>query len=158
MQPDSDTPSPARQRGPAKQQMTGQVGWNGNAPAVQTSSRLRRCPWHADVIRLAAEPIAPYSAWRDCALIFAGSGAWSRAEATRDAGRRACTVLPPGTDPAAVQWPPVRSWVGDCGDLPTTRAVELARCLIDAGADLVQMIGENLKPSLTMRRARRVGH
>jgi hypothetical protein len=107
------------------------------------------------VIRLAAEPIAPYSAWRDCALIFAGSGAWSRAEATRDAGRRACTVLPPDTDPAAVQWPPVRSWVGDCGDLPTTRAVELARCLIDAGADLVQMIGEHIRPSMTMRRAAR---
>lgn len=68
MQPDSDTPSPARQRGPAKQQMTGQVGWNGNAAAVQTStppsidlvlSRLERvrkagagwsarCPAHED--------------------------------------------------------------------------------------------------------------
>lgn len=154
MQPDSDTPSPARQRGPAKQQMTGQVGWNGNAPAVQTSSRLRRCPWHADVIRLAAEPIAPYSAWRDCALIFAGSNAWNRASEARKAGRRAVTVCPPGMDPAAIQWPAVRFWIGDTGDLPTADAIALARCLIDCGADRVHLIGEHIRPSLTMRRAR----
>lgn len=156
--PTPETTNPAGGRGSAKQHATVKTlvpQADGNAAAVQTSSRLRRCPWHADVIRLAAEPIAPYSAWRDCALIFAGSGAWSRAEPTRDTGRRACTLLPPGTDPAAVQWPPVRSWVGDCGDLPTTRAVELARCLIDAGADLVQMIGEHIRPSMTMRRAAR---
>ena len=127
---------------------------NGNAAAVQTSSRLRRCPWHADVIRLAAEPIAPYSAWRDCALIFAGTGAWDRAKPTRDAGRRACTVLPPNTDPAAVRWPSIASWIGDTGDLPTADAIALARCLIDCGADRVHLIGEHIRPSLTMRRAR----
>lgn len=144
MQPDPQTTNPAGGRGSAKQQMTGQVA---------SHSTPRRCPWHADVIRLAAEPIAPYSAWRDCALIYAGTGAWSRAEATRDAGRRACTVLPPGTDPAAVRWPSIACWIGDAGDLPTTDAIALARCLIDCGADRVHLIGEHIRPALTMRRA-----
>lgn len=145
MQPDPETQSPAGGRGSAKQQMTGQVA---------SHSTPRRCPWHADVIRLAAEPIAPYSAWRDRALIFAGSGAWSRAEATRDAGRRACTVLPPGTDPTSVRWPSIASWIGDTGDLPTADVIALARCLIDCGADRVHLIGEHIRPALAMRRAR----
>lgn len=145
MQPSPETTNPAGGRGSAKQQMTGQVG---------SHSTPRRCPWHAEVIRLAAEPIAAYSAWRDCALIFAGSGAWNRASEARKAGRRAVTVCPPGMDPAAIQWPAVRFWIGDTGDLPTADAIALARCLIDHGAELVQVVGERIRPSLTMRRAR----
>jgi hypothetical protein len=63
-------------------------------------------------------------------------------------------LLVPGTDPTTVIWPAIKSWIGDAGDLPTTTAIELARCLIDAGAELVQMTGDHVKPSLTMRRAR----
>lgn len=155
MQPDPTNAKPAMAGGFAVKHATVKTQANGNAAAVQTSSRLRRCPWHADVIGLAAEPIAPYSAWRDCALIFAGSGAWSRAEATRDAGRRACTVLPPGADPAAVRWPSIACWIGDTGDLPTADVIALARCLIDCGADRVHLIGEHIRPSMTMRRAAR---
>lgn len=75
----------------------------------------------------------------------------------RGKAHRACTLLPTGTFPDAVRWPSVRYWIGDCGDLATEHALDLARRLIDAGAELVQMVGEHLKPSLTMRRARRAG-
>ena len=150
--PKNDAP-PAGQ-GPRAQvaQTTGDgLRGNGNAAAVQTSSSLRRCPWHADVIELAARP----GAWHGTAILHAGTGAWDRAKPTRDAGRRACTVLPPGTDPAAVRWPSIASWIGDTGDLPTADAIALARCLIDCGADRVHLIGEHIRPSMTMRRAAR---
>lgn len=118
---------------------------------VQTSRRLRRCPWFAEAIERAARP----GAWHATAIVHAGAGAWNRAAATHQAGRRACTVLPLGTDPAAIRWPPVRFWIADAGDLPTADAIELARLLIDAGAVLVQMVGAHVRPSLTVRSARR---
>lgn len=119
-------------------------------PDVQTSSRPRRCPWFADVLRLAAAPLPPYDQWRDCALIYAGSGAWTAAAPNRTHGKRACTLLPPGTDPAAVIWPRVSDWIGDAGDLRTEAALELARCLIDCGAVRVQLVGQNIRPALVM--------
>ncbi|MBK8070090.1 MAG: hypothetical protein IPK27_21505 [Rhodanobacteraceae bacterium] len=64
-------------------------------------------------------------------------------------------MLPPSTDPAAILWPRVRWWIGDAGDLPTAEALELARVLIDFGAERVQMIGVNLRPSLSIRSARK---
>lgn len=118
--------------------------------AVWTSTTPRRCPWFAEVVERAARP----GAWRATAIVHAGNGAWQRAAETRKNGRRACTCLPPGIHPSSVVWPPVANWIGDAGDLGTTEAIELARCLIDAGAKFVQMIGDNLKPSLTMRRTR----
>lgn len=119
-------------------------------PDVQTSSRPRRCPWFADVLRLSANPAPERSAWRWTAVIFAGSRAWDAAAPIRAAGRRACTLLPPGTDPAAVIWPRVSDWIGDAGDLPTEQALELARCLIDSGAARVQLIGQYIRPAVVM--------
>lgn len=148
MPPDPQTQNPAGGRGSAVKHATGQAQGNVNAPP-------RRCPWFDDVTRLAADPAPAYIASRDRAMIFAGTGAWDRATDTHQAGRRACTVLPPGTDPRNVRWPSVRFWIGDTGDLPTTEAIELARALIDAGAELVQLVGQYLRPSLTMRRASR---
>jgi len=105
---------------------------------------------------LAADPIAPYDRWAGIALIFAGSGAWDAAKPARESGKRAVTALPPGDDPARIIWPRVQNWIGDCGDLDTPTSIELARCLIDSGADLVRLVGQNIKPSLTVR-ARRHG-
>ena len=122
-------------------------------PMPRDTERPRRCPWFADVLRLATDPPPPYDQWRGCALIYAGSDAWSAAAPNRSDGRRACTLLPPGEAPGALIWPPVRDWIGNTGDLAAADALELARCLIDAGAERVQMTGQNLKPSLTMRRA-----
>lgn len=147
--PSPQTQNPAGGRGSAKQHVTGQVAAHGNAAAVQTSSRPRRCPWHAEVIERASRP----GPWHATAIVHAGTGAWERARETHAAGRRAVTVCPPGTDPAAVCWPCVPNWIGDAADLPTEVALELARVLIDAGAELVQMVGERIKPSLVMRRA-----
>jgi len=144
-----DERNPAVRRGFEFQQATGQVGANGNASAFQTSTPPRRCPWYDDVIRRSAG-----KAWHATAFLHAGTGAWERATASREHCIRACTLLPPGTDPATVRWPSIRYWIGDTGDLPTTIAIELARCLIDAGSELVQLVGDHLKPSLTMRRAR----
>lgn len=118
--------------------------------AVWTSTTRRRCPWFAEVVERAARP----GAWRATAIVHAGSGAWQRAREIREGGRRACTCLVPGVDPTAVVWPSVSNWIGDAGDLGALDAVELARCLIDAGVSLVQMVGDNLKPSLIVRRAR----
>ena len=152
-------PNPGTQKAPARglsgeTLATGKARSDGNASVAQKSS-LRRCPWFADVLRLAADPIAPYDRWKNTALIFAGAHAWDASKPTRESGRRAVTLLPPGADPACVTWPRVQTWFGDAGDLDAPTAIELARCLIDAGADLVRMIGSNVKPSLTMRRARR---
>lgn len=131
--------------------------WGGKARGhymsriLQPSSRPRRCPWHANVIERAAR----LGAWHATAILHAGTGAWDRARPTHDAGRRAVTVLPASADPALIRWPSIRCWLGDCGDLPTAEVLELARCLIDAGAEAVHMVGEHLRPSLVMRRARR---
>lgn len=118
--------------------------------ATQPSRRPKRCPWFADVIHRSAG-----RAWHATAFVHAGTGAWERANDSRSNCIRACTLLPPGTDPASIRWPSVRFWIGDTGDLPTADAIELARVLIDAGAELVQMVGRNLRPSLTVRSARR---
>lgn len=148
-------PDPQTQRPPARA-VAGETNAlvkaraKDRAAAVWTSSNPRRCPWFTDAIERAARP----GAWHDTAVIHAGSGAWDRARETHDTGHRACTLLTPDTDPAAVRWPSIPNWIGDAGDLPTTTAIELARCLIDAGAELVQMVGAHVKPSLTMRRAR----
>lgn len=88
------------------------------------------------------------------AKVYAGTGAWARALDAKQTCSRACTVLPPGTSPSNVKWPPIHVWASEAGDLPTDEAIELARCLIDAGAERVYMWGDNIKPSLTMRRAR----
>lgn len=122
-------------------------------PRHHSTPPRRRCPWHADLVRLAASPVQPYQAWRDCAVLFAGTHAWEAAAPTRERGARAVTVLPPGADPHSIMWPPVRWWVCDVGDVATDQALELARCLIDAGAQSVQAIGRNLIPSLCVRRA-----
>lgn len=129
--------------------------WGGTSqahssrPDVQPSTRPIRCPWFAEVVERAARP----GGWNSTAIIHAGIGAWTRATATHQAGRRACTVLPLGADPAAIRWPSVRFWVADAGDLASADAIELARLLIDSGAELVQMVGRNLRPSLVVRRA-----
>lgn len=123
---------------------------DSTAMGAATSTNSRRCPWFNEVIERAARP----GAWHAHAIIHCGSGAWDRARDTHDVGRRACTLLPPESDPAAVRWPAIKNWVGNAGDLPTASAIELARVLIDAGAELVQMVGDNIKPSLTVRRAR----
>lgn len=150
MQPDPTNAKPAVAGGFARKHAAVKSRANVNAAAVQTSSRPRRCPWFAEVVERAARP----GPWHSTAIVHAGSGAWERARETHDIGRRACTVLPPGTDPAAIAWPPVRCWIGDTGDLPTAAALELARCLIDCGADRVHLIGEHIRPALAMRRAR----
>lgn len=118
-----------------------------------TSSRLRRCPWFADVVRLAAEPARSYSAWRGTAILCAGSNAWDDAAPIREAGRRAVTVLPPGTDPAAVIWPAVPRWHVAAGDLEAGDAIKLGRLLIDYGAKLVVISGERISCGAGVRRA-----
>lgn len=153
MQPSPQTTSPAGWRGSAMKHAPGNVRQHSSRPSVQTSTRPRRCPWFADVQRLAAEPARCYSAWRGVAILHAGSGAWERAAETRDAGRRACTVLPPGADPAAIVWPAVRQWIADVADLEPGAAIELGRCLIDHGAAFVVMAGDRLRGGLTLRRA-----
>lgn len=145
MQPDPRSAKPAMAGGFAVKHATGQVGLNCTP---------RRCPWHADVIRLAASPVAPYESWRGCALVFAGSDSWAAARPTREAGRRACTVLPPGDNPAAIAWPQVANWIGDAGDLEGAEAVALVRELIAAGARLVILRVPRLpEGSLIARRA-----
>lgn len=108
------------------------------------SARPRRAPWHGDVLRLAAEPIGPYSQWRDTALIFAGSDAWAAAAPTRNSGRRACTLLPPGADPKSIEWPKVQNWLGDAGDLPAGDVIALARALIEGGATRVTLVAASI--------------
>lgn len=122
-------------------------------PAVQTPSRPRRCPWFAEVVRLAADPVPPYDGWRGVAILYAGSGSWERAAETRQAGRRACTVCPPDAQPSAIVWPPVWQWLVDAGDLEAGEAIELARTLVDHGAELVVLLGDRLRGGLTLRRA-----
>lgn len=141
--PDPQKQNPAGGRGSAAKHATGQAQANGNA-------QPRRCPWFDDVLTRSAG-----RAWHGTAFVHAGTGAWERATESRAYCIRACTLLPPGTDPRNVRWPPIRFWIGDTGDLPTTEAIELARTLIDAGSELVMLVGDNLKPSLTVRRARR---
>lgn len=123
--------------------------------AVKTSDRPRRCPWYADVVRLAADPVPPYHGWRGVAILYAGSGSWDRAAETREAARRACTVLPPGADPAAIVWPAVRQWIADVADLEPGTAIELGRCLIDRGAEMIVISGERISGGMVLRRARR---
>jgi hypothetical protein len=123
--------------------------------AVKTSDRPRRCPWFADVQRLAAEPARCYSACRGQAILCAGSQAWETAAPIREAGRRAVTVLPPGTDPAALTWPSVPRWIVASGDLEAGAALELGRLLIDAGAELIVISGERISGGMVLRRARR---
>lgn len=108
-------------------------------------SRGRRCPWYRDVIDLVERPRSPYDAWVGTALLFAGSAAWQLAEPARTNGRRAVTLLPPGADPEAMRWPPVRCWIGDCGDLDAGRVVRLAQVLAGAGALQVHLISKRVE-------------
>ena len=148
------TQNPAWQRGSEEEKKVTRQRNTTTEPG-QKSTGPRRCPWFLDVLQLAGAPIAPYDAWVNTALIFAGANAWDAAKPTRESGRRAVTALPPGGDPSRIIWPRVQNWIGDCGDIDAPTALELARCLIDAGAALVHVIGQNIKPSLTMRRASR---
>lgn len=147
-------PDPQMQRPPARA-VAGETNAlvkaraKDRAAAVWTSSSPRRCPWFAEVIERAARP----GAWHATAIVYAGATAWERAQESHEAGRRACTLLVPGVPPATVRWPSVANWIGDTGDLPTAQSIELARCLIDSGAELVQLVGDHIRPSLTMRRA-----
>jgi hypothetical protein len=64
------------------------------------------------------------------------------------------TVCPPGADPSAIQWPAVRHWVGDAGDLEAERVIELARRLIEAGAESVVLVARNLAEGALLARRR----
>lgn len=121
--------------------------------AKRHAVRRCRCPWYADVARLGSSDQPQGNCWRETALVFAGAAGWDRAQPHRAQGKRAVTVLPPGTEPRAIAWPPVRWWIVDAGDLPTTMALDLARALIDAGGSSVHMIGQYLVPSANMQRA-----
>jgi hypothetical protein len=115
--------------------------------AVELSSLQssgRRCPWYRDVVELAARPLPPYERSVGMALVFAGSHAWQLAADVRDAGRRALTLLPPGAEPESLRWPPVHRWIGDCGDLDSTRVVQLARVLVGAGAMRVHLMAKGV--------------
>lgn len=133
----------------------GSVQRQYSGAVVQTATRPRRCPWYQDVLRLAAEPARCYSAWRGVAILHAGTGAWERAAPIREACRRAVTVMPADALANRIVWPPVRQWIADCGDLEVPDALELARCLIDCGAELVVMRGDRVPRGICMRRARR---
>ena len=113
---------------------------------------MKRAPWYADALALAAEPRAPYTSWRGHALLFAGSTAWNDARATRDRGARAVTVLPPGEAPGSLVWPPVGRWIVSAGDLPAGDALELGRRLIDCGGQHVQIVGDRLAEPITFER------
>jgi hypothetical protein len=99
-----------------------------------------------------ADPVPPYDAWRNTALIFAGSDAWNAAKPTRDAGRRAVTLCPPDTHPSAIQWPSVAYWLGDVGDMDLNSAIDLGRLLIDHGAIRVTFVGREIPKALVLRR------
>lgn len=114
----------------------------------------RRCPWFADLVRLASAPVGPYSQWRDTALIFAGSDAWEQAKPARDSGRRAVTVCPPGSDPAMIAWPSVRYWIGDAGDLAAGQVVTLARALGAAGAERVTLVSPHIAHGVLVAKRR----
>lgn len=144
MQPETTRPRPAGTGPRPYIAAPGNVRRQYTEAAVKTANRPRRCPWFADVQRLAAAPIGPYSGWRDTALIFAGRTAWERAEPIRNAGRRAVTVCPPGTDPKSIEWPKVQHWLGDAGDLPAGDVIALARALIEAGATRVTLVAASI--------------
>jgi hypothetical protein len=110
---------------------------------AQPLRATRRCPWFFDVVRLAARPREPYSAWQGAAVIFAGGDAWARARAVHDRGCRAVTCLP-NEDPASLLWPAVRYWIGDAGDLEAERVIELARALVRDGAEVVILVAKNV--------------
>ena len=101
------------------------------------NSLAHRCPAHAQSLRQ---------------LIFrnrfAGSQAWQLAEPARIAGQRAVTLLPPGAEPEAIRWPPVRCWIGDCGDLDAGRVVRLAQVLVGAGALRLHLLAKNVDGGL----------
>jgi hypothetical protein len=146
--PENETASPLSKGRPSESNALVKAPENCiSQPARATGPR--RCPWFAEVVQRAVGP-----AWNGVAKIFAGTGAWNCARHAKDTCSRACTLLPPGTSPGSVKWPRIYLWVVEAGDLPTDEAIELARCLIDAGAERVFMLGDNIKPSLTMRRAR----
>jgi hypothetical protein len=106
------------------------------------------------VVRLIADPVPPYDAWRDTALVFAGSDAWAASAPTRKAGRRACTLLPPGSDPKAIEWPRVNQWVGETGDLPAGDVLALARSLIAAGAARVTLVTKSIPEGVLIAKLR----
>lgn len=121
--------------------------------SVLTSS-IARCPWYDDVIRLSSRTLPPFEAWKNTALLFAGSNAWRWADLHRVRGGRAVTVLPPGARPSAIRWPVVADWVGDAGDLPAIEVLDLVRALIESGARRVQLVASSLpQRSLVARRA-----
>lgn len=121
--------------------------------SVHTSS-ITRCPWYDDVIRLSSGPLPPFEAWRDTALLFAGSHAWRWADRHRIRGGRAVTVLPPGASPNAIRWPVIADWVGQAGDLTAIEVIDLVRALIESGARRVQLVASSLpQRSLVARRA-----
>lgn len=90
--------------------------------------RRRKCPYHDEVANAVTAGLNPN------AFLYAGPDCWQRAERRRSQhGPGSALVLPRGTAPEALRWPPVDALVVDARDLSGADREALARALVRDG-------------------------